>query len=113
MSLIGLVGGMSYLLSQQQVELPEFLLILAYVLFSMMVLDGLPPVRRWLHGQGHLLGLAIVSLSKAAWGDRVTPAFQVGLYVAGVLLLTHLIVRAVRIERKRKRQAAPAMSKLP
>lgn len=89
-----------------------FFLILAYVLLSLMILGGIPRVHLWFDGRGFLLYLGVFAVLKGASGELETPAIRVSVLVVGVLLLTYLIVRAVRIERG-KRQTDHAEPQLP
>lgn len=112
MSLIGSVGGAAYLVFGPPMEPVPFFLILAYALLSLMVLNGIPRVHLWFGGQGFLLYLGVFGVLKGASGELTTPAIRVSVFVIGVLLLTYLIVRVVRIE-WRKRQTGRAKPQLP
>lgn len=112
MSLIGSVGGVAYLLFEPLIEPAPFFLIFAYTLLSLMVLNGVPRVHLWFGGRGYLLYLGVFGVLKGASGELKTPAIRVSTFVIGVLLLTYLIVRAVRIEWK-KRQTDHAEAQLP
>jgi ABC-type branched-subunit amino acid transport system permease subunit len=98
MSLIGSIGGAAYLMFEPLIEPAAFFLILAYTLLSLMVLGGIPRVHLWFGGRGYLLYLGVFGVLKGASGELETPAIRVSTFVIGVLLLTYLIVRAVRIE---------------
>ncbi|MFS1298823.1 hypothetical protein [Streptosporangium longisporum] len=111
MSLIGSVGGAAYIVFGPVMEPAPFFLILAYALLSLMVLNGIPRVYLWFGGQGFLLYLGVFGVLKGASGELETHAIRVSTFVIGVLLLTYLIVRAVRIE-WRKRQADHAKAQL-
>lgn len=111
MSLIGSVGGAAYLVFGPLMEPAPFFLILAYALLSLMVLSGIPRVHLWFGGRGYLLYLGVFVVFKGASGELKTPAIRVSAFVIGVLLLTYLIVRAVRIE-WRKRQTDHAKPQL-
>ncbi|MET8332855.1 hypothetical protein ABZV14_01975 [Streptosporangium canum] len=112
MALIGSIGGVACLWVGPLMDPAPFFLILAYVLLSLMILNGIPRVHLWFDGRGSLLYLGVFAVLKGASGDLETPAVRVSVFVVGVLLLTYLIVRAVRIER-RKRQTDHAEPQLP
>ena len=104
LALVGSVGGAAYLLLEPPTTPAALFLIFAYMLFSLMVLNGVPRVRLWLDGRGYLLYAGIFALFKGASGELQTPAVRIGVFAAGVLILTYLIVRIVRIEQGRKRR---------
>ncbi|MFD8533058.1 hypothetical protein ACFV0L_37175 [Streptosporangium canum] len=112
MSLIGSIGGVACLWVGPRMDSAPFFLILAYLLLSLMILNGIPRVHLWFDGRGFLLYLGVFAVTKGASGDLETPAVRVSVFVVGVLLLTYLIVRVVRIER-RKRQTDHAEPQLP
>ncbi|MFD8557389.1 hypothetical protein ACWDOR_02185 [Streptosporangium canum] len=105
LALVGSVGGAVYLLLEPPTTLAALSLIFAYMLFSLMVLNGIPRVHLWLDGRGHLLYFGIFGVLKGASGELQTPAIRVGIFAVGALILAYLIVRVVRIEQRRKRQA--------
>lgn len=74
------------------------------MLFSLMVLNGIPRVRLWLDGRGYLLYAGIFALFKGAAGGLQAPALRIGVFAAGALILAYLIVRIVRIEQGRKQR---------
>ncbi|MEU1736060.1 hypothetical protein [Streptosporangium sp. NPDC020145] len=111
MSLIGSIGGAACLWLGPPMDLAPGFLIFAYVILSLMILNGIPRVHLWFDGRGFVLYLGVFFVLKGASRDLETPAVRVGVLVAGVLLLTYLIVRAVRVER-RKRQTDRADSQI-
>ncbi|MFI7536736.1 hypothetical protein [Streptosporangium sp. NPDC049376] len=111
MSLIGSIGGAAYLWLGPPTDLAPGFLIFAYVILSLMILNGIPRVHLWFDGRGFVLYLGVFFVLKGASRDLETPAVRVGVLVVGVLLLTYLIVRAVRVER-RKRQTDRADSQI-
>lgn len=102
MSLIGSIGGAACLWFGPPMDAVPAFLILAYVFLSLMILNGIPRVHLWFDGRGVVLYLGVFSVLKGASRDLETPAIRVSVFVVGVLLLTYLIVRAVRIERKQR-----------
>ncbi|MFD0883347.1 hypothetical protein ACFQ08_02075 [Streptosporangium algeriense] len=111
MSLIGSIGGAVCLWFGPLMDPVPVFLILAYVFLSLMILNGIPRVRLWFDGRGLVLYLGVFFVLKGASKDLETPAVRVGVLAVGILLLTYLIVRVVRIERK-KRQTDRADSQI-
>ncbi|MBB4917332.1 hypothetical protein [Streptosporangium saharense] len=103
-ALVGSVGGAAYLLLEPPTTPAALFLIFAYMLFSLMVLNGIPRVRLWLDGRGYLLYAGIFALFKGAAGGLQAPALRIGVFAAGALILAYLIVRIVRIEQGRKQR---------
>ncbi|MFF4415653.1 hypothetical protein ACFYY8_24240 [Streptosporangium sp. NPDC001559] len=102
MSLIGSIGGAACLWLGPPMDSVPGYLIFAYVILSLMILNGIPRVHLWFDGRGFVLYLGAFFVLKGASRDLETPAIRVGVLVVGVLLLAYLIVRAVGIERKRR-----------